>query len=138
MPPNPGIYGRTVGAGGATPSVGVAGSGLNPNCRSIGVTCIDGTICEPLVCGIADSGVRSCWCTTPDWECTPCDFSNGSFRDPPDVIEACPAEAMDEVPCTDELTVCGPVENGEYCACWLNPSDGLSWDCDDAPPHWGL
>jgi hypothetical protein len=92
----------------------------------------------PLICGIADSGRRTCTCMANDWTCTDCDFSNGASAEPPSVIEECPPDVVDELPCTNELSVCGPTDIGEYCACWQSPSDGLSWDCDDPPPHWGL
>jgi hypothetical protein len=52
-------------------------------------------------------------------------------------IPMCPAGVGDEVTCTEELSVCGP-NNGEYCACFRDATDGLIWDCDDPPTTWGI
>jgi hypothetical protein len=128
---------------GGTTSGGSGGEGglivrtCGPSIRPGGIRCEDGLICD-LICGLADSGTRECACHGGQFECTPCDFTNSPFRIPPPEFYACPPGVGDEVPCSEDGTVCGPVEGGDYCACWLSPSDGQSWDCDDPPTSWGL
>jgi hypothetical protein len=129
--------GDRVGGGGFA---GQAPPNTDPQCKGIRTNqpcALDGTMCPNLACGLADSGRRQCNCAT-NWACTSCDNSNSWTSSPPCDILACPAEVADEVPCAEEQTICGPLTNGEYCACWNSPSDGLSWDCDAAPPTWGL
>jgi hypothetical protein len=38
----------------------------------------------------------------------------------------------------DDGQVCGPLADGDYCACYVDPMDGQIWDCDSAPTTWGL
>jgi hypothetical protein len=125
--------------GGSGPG-GVGGTGgVNSDleCRGIrsNMPCaLEGKQCSNLACGLADSGRRTCACAT-NWQCVLCDFTNSPFRDRPAVIPQCPASAADEVACTQQNSVCGPV-GAEYCACYLNPTDGLIWDCDSPPITW--
>jgi hypothetical protein len=125
----------------------VAGSGgMRPintdvECRGIsrGQVCpVEGKMCPNLPCGLADGGRRQCACAGSIWECSSCDFTGSPWVSPPCDILPCPSGIADEVPCMDENTVCSQPSTGEVCACWLSPSDGLSWDCDDPPPTWGL
>lgn len=138
-------YGGMVPSGGSTTTGGLGGVGgasgivnTDPNCRGIRnqMPCaIEGTMCPSLPCGLADSGRRQCACATV-WTCTSCDFSESVFRDRPANIAPCPLEVADEVACTEVNTVCGPVAAGEYCACYLSPTDGPIWDCDSPPSTW--
>lgn len=127
------------GVGGSV-TAGVGGTGgvnVNPECKGIAnnAPCTtDGLMCPNLVCGLADSGRRTCNCAT-NWSCTTCDYTNSPFRDRPAMIPMCPAGIGDEVTCTQLNTVCGPVAS-EYCACYENPLDGLIWDCDSPPSSW--
>jgi hypothetical protein len=126
----------------------IAGSGgarpINTavECRGIsrGQPCpVEGTMCPNLACGLADSGRRHCACAGTIWECSSCDFTGSPWVSRPCDIEPCPPGIADEVACTSEGTLCGPdATTGEFCACWLSPSDGLSWDCDNPPSTWGL
>jgi hypothetical protein len=43
---------------------------------------------------------------------------------------ACPANVADGVACNTKWEVCGPVGT-EFCACYIDPSGYLVWDCDD-------
>jgi hypothetical protein len=132
--------------GGASDPIGGSGGARPINtaaeCRGIsrGMPCpTEGTMCPNLPCGLADGGRRQCACANLIWECTSCDFTGSPWVSPPCDLLPCPAGIADEVACTSEGTVCGPdPSTGEYCACWLSPSDGLSWDCDNPPPTWGL
>jgi hypothetical protein len=76
-----------------------------------------------------------------NWICSDCDFANSQFRDPPPMpIEACPTGVAKEAPCDPSIdgTVCGPLADGDYCACYFDATDGQIWDCDSAPSSWGL
>ena len=126
--------------GGTAPTGGTGGTGDAPNpdpeCKGIsgGAACpIDMKMCPGMACGIADSGRRDCNCAT-NWTCTSCDYTNSPFKDKPADIPAC-TDAADEVPCTTQNQVCGPVGT-EYCACYLDATDGLIWDCDKPPTSW--
>ena len=127
------------GVGGSV-TAGVGGTGgvnTNPECKGISNNqpCVtEGLQCANLICGLADSGRRTCNCAT-NWSCTACDYTSSPFRDRPAIIPACPAGIGDEVTCTQENSVCGPV-GSEYCACYQNPADGLIWDCDNPPSTW--
>jgi len=125
---------------GGTATGGTGGSGTEPNpdpeCKGIksnGACTLAGKACPNLVCGIADSGRRECNCSTT-WTCSACDYTNSPFKDRPADIPMC-SDAADEVPCTTENSVCGPV-GSEYCACYRHPVEGLIWDCDSPPSSW--
>jgi hypothetical protein len=123
--------------GGSTGTGGVAGANGDPECRGIksNMACpLEGKLCSNLSCGLADSGRRNCACAT-NWTCSACDYSSSPFRDRPACLTQCPADAADEVPCTLQNFVCGPI-GAEYCACYSSPSDGLIWDCDSPPSSW--
>jgi hypothetical protein len=141
-PPTGGV-GGIPGSGGTMPIAGVGGIGganSDPECKGIrnGMACaFEGKHCAGLICGLADSGRRTCDCATT-WACTTCDYTNSPFRDRPAMIPPCPADAADEAFCTQEKFVCGPVAPAEYCACYSDPTDGLIWDCDNAPSSWGI
>jgi len=133
--------GGTAGDTGGTTTTGGSGGGggvnTDPECKGIksNMSCpIEGKMCPNLVCGLADSGTRECNCAT-NWTCTSCDYTNSWVRDRPADIPACPAEATDEAPCLENMTVCGPV-GSEYCACYTDATDGLIWDCDSPPSSW--
>jgi hypothetical protein len=116
---------------------GMTGTNSDPECKGIstGAACpIQGKSCPNLVCGLADSGTRSCDCAT-NWTCTSCDYTNSWIKDKPADIQTCPAEAADGVDCLNVMQVCGPVGT-EYCACYEDAKDGLVWDCDKAPSSW--
>lgn len=137
-----GAAGGTGATGGTAPTGGAGGAGgvnSDPECKGIrsNMPCMpEGKDCQSLVCGLADSGTRSCLCAT-NWSCMPCDFTNSMFRDRPAEIPACPPEAADEVACTQLGLVCGP-NGSEYCACYQDATDGLIWDCDSPPSSWGM
>jgi hypothetical protein len=130
-------FGGSGARGGAVESGAGGTAGIRLECKSIGTRCPEGATCASLVCGLADAGSRSCTCMSNAWSCTPCDFT-GSWLETFHEVDDCPPDVADEVPCTAEHVLCGPLTNGEVCACWNSPSDGQSWDCDEAPPTWGL
>ena len=126
--------------GGTAPTGGTAGSAGGPNadpeCKGIksNMACpIPDKMCPNLVCGLADSGTRECNCAT-NWTCSACNYDNSPFKDKPADIPLC-SDAADEVACTTENSVCGPV-GSEYCACYRHPVEGLIWDCDSPPSTW--
>jgi hypothetical protein len=126
--------GDRIGGGGFA---GQAPPNTDPECKGIRTNqpcALDGKMCPNLPCGLADSGRRQCSCAT-NWQCTSCDNSNSWISTPPCDILPCPPEVADEVSCTSEHTVCGPV-GSEYCACYRSPTDGLIWDCDSPPSSW--
>ena len=126
--------------GGVAGSSGAPPVNSDPLCRGIAnqMPCVnDGYMCPSLACGLADSGRRQCVCLV-NWMCTSCDFTSSVFRDRPANIPPCGAGVADEFPCNVENTVCDPVAGGEVCACYLSPTDGLIWDCDNPPSTWGL
>jgi hypothetical protein len=125
-------------SGGTTATGGTSG-GNTDDCKGISRDdpCeSQGLECPDLVCGLADSGSRSCNCATT-WMCSMCDYSNSWLQEMPTDIVACPDTAADEEPCTTNMQVCGPVGN-EYCACYMDAQDGLIWDCDSPPTSWTM
>jgi hypothetical protein len=98
---------------------------------------LEGKQCPNLICGLADSGRRHCDCATT-WQCTACDFTSSPFRDRPPTIPACANGVATQVDCDQENLVCGPLSDGDYCACYQDAIDGRIWDCDSAPSTWGL
>jgi len=109
----------------------------DPECKGIksNQACVlEGKACPNLVCGLGDSGRRECNCAT-NWTCSACDYSSSPFRARPAFIPVCTPDVADEVPCTTENQLCGPV-GPEYCACFSSCTDGLIWDCDNAPSTW--
>jgi hypothetical protein len=135
-----GMSGTATGGSSGTATGGSAGTPAGCTGISRGEACpTEGHMCPGLKCGLADSGTRSCNCVGLIWECESCNFT-GAWTEtkPPDVM-ACPAGIADEIPCTaaQDHLICGPdATTGEYCACWMSPSDGQSWDCDDPPSTW--
>jgi hypothetical protein len=130
----------TPASGGSAGTAAGGTAGANAMCTGVrsNMPCpMDGLVCENLVCGLADSGRRTCNCAT-NWACMSCDYTGAWTEMMPATIEPCPAGVADEVACTTDMTICGPQTNGEYCACWMSPSDGQSWDCDSPPSTWGI
>jgi hypothetical protein len=132
------------GAGGTTAGTtgtggGTAGTGGNdPACKGIstGMACTpEGTNCPVLMCGLADSGSRSCNCATT-WSCTSCDFTNSPFKDKPANITTCTGTEADKIPCTELNAVCEGAAGGEVCACFTDDEGAQIWDCDKAPTSW--
>ena len=129
-------------ATGGTATGGTGGGGNPAECKGISrdMPCtMEGLQCPNLVCGLADSGTRDCNCATT-WMCTSCDFTNSPFRDMPPTIEPCPTGVAPDVSCDPSInnTVCGPLADGDYCACYMDAQDGQIWDCDGAPSSWGI
>ena len=151
--------GGTSPMGGTTPAGGAASGGAAPPGGAAGSTgsgagggadrpvntdpeCVDvrrdtpctpeGKQCPALACGLGNVGRRDCLCATT-WACTSCDSARPM---PPDVeILPCPNDAFDGSACVSEFTVCGPLQNGEYCACFASDG-GLVWDCALPPGTW--
>jgi len=132
-----GVKGGTAGSGPL--AGGTGGSAGGASCVGIksGSPCApDGAQCPNMICGLADTGRRTCNCMTT-WSCTSCNFGSGRFATQPPGIAICGAGTADEVACSDASLVCGPQAGSEYCACYLDPADGLIWDCDAPPSTWG-
>lgn len=128
----------TGGSGGSGTATGGSGGGVPPECKGISrdTPCaMEGLNCPNLPCGLADSGTRECNCAT-NWMCTSCNFTGAWTETKPADVMPCPDGIADEVTCTTDHLICGPQASGEYCACWMSPSDGQSWDCDDPPSTW--
>jgi len=142
-----GVAGGSIGIGGGSASIGKAGPVCAPDdsppaCLGIrpDMPCaLEGVTCGSLICGLADTGSRSCTCAT-EWTCDECDYTQSPFRAPPPTLFACPPEVMDDVPCSEAQIACGPLPNGEVCVCFWEPTcaSGLSWDCGPPPPGWNL
>jgi hypothetical protein len=135
--------GGTATGGTATGGTATGGtSGTPAGCTGIsrGEACpTEGHMCPGLKCGLADSGTRSCNCVGLIWECESCNFAGAWTETKPATVEPCPAGIADEIACTadQDHLICGPdATTMEYCACWMSPSDGQSWDCDDPPSTW--
>jgi hypothetical protein len=110
-----------------------------PECTGIktGEACpTEGTHCEPLVCGLADTGRRTCDCTGLIWTCTPCDFTESPFKDRLECTPACTGAEVDKAGCTVQGAVCDGATGGEACACWPDDESDLIWDCDKPPSSW--
>jgi hypothetical protein len=151
-----GTGGSTSGSGGTgTAGTGTAGTGTSgecaatgtwvappiapPECQGIktGEACpTEGTHCEPLVCGLADTGRRTCDCTGLLWTCTPCDFTESPFKDRLACTPACTGAEVDKAGCTVQGAVCDGATGGEACACWPDDEGDLIWDCDKPPSSW--
>lgn len=145
-----GTGGSTSGSGGT----GTAGTGSGecaatgtwvappiapPECQGIktGEACpTEGTHCEPLVCGLADTGRRTCDCTGLIWTCTPCDFAESPFKDRLACTPTCTGAEVDKAGCTVQGAVCDGATGGEACACWPDDEGDLIWDCDKPPSSW--
>jgi hypothetical protein len=140
--PSGGSAGTPSGGSAGTAAGGTAGTGNPAGCTGIsrGSACpTEGQMCPGLLCGLADSGTRSCNCVGLIWECESCSFVGAWTENPPTTpIEPCPDGIDDEVACTEaqDHLICAPNVNGDTCACWLSPSDGQSWDCDARPSSW--
>jgi len=112
-----------------------------PECTGIktNMACpTEGTHCEPLVCGLADSGRRTCDCTGLIWMCSACDFSNSPFKDRLDCTPQCTGAEVDKASCTVQGAVCDGATGGEACACWPDDEGELIWDCDKPPSSWAM
>jgi hypothetical protein len=136
--------GAGTGASGGEPGTG--GTGGGPVCTGIsnGAPCTpEGGVCEDLICGLLDTGSRSCTCTAAGWDCLRCAF-------PPEVeIVQEPAEALplcegvvEDAPCTEAPYLCRLTEadDTDVCGCYedyVNNSSGATiWDCDSPPNTW--
>jgi hypothetical protein len=139
-PASGGSAGTAAGGSAGTAAGGSAGTPAGCTGISRGEACpTEGHMCPGLKCGLADSGTRSCSCVGLLWECESCNFAGQWTEMKPPTVEPCPAGIADEIACTAEQDhlICGPdATSGEYCACWMSPSDGQSWDCDDPPSTW--
>jgi hypothetical protein len=109
-----------------------------PGCSGIktGAACVtEAQVCEPLACGIADSGRRSCTCTGGVWDCPLCDFAGTPFETVPACLAAtaCTGAEVDKVTCTTQGSIC---QGAEVCVCWPDAEGALIWDCDAPPSVW--
>jgi hypothetical protein len=142
-----GAGGTTGGTGGATGGTGgtaTGGSGggvIPPECKGIstGKACTpEGQACPNLVCGLGDSGSRSCDCMT-NWVCSSCDWTNSPYawaRSKPADITPCTGSEQDGSACTTVDATCEGASNGEACVCFLDDEGALIWDCDRPPGTW--
>ena len=129
--------GTSPGTAGTPSGAGTGSGGASASCKGTksGMACtVEGTDCPGLVCGIADSGTRSCKCET-NWVCAPCDFTNSPFKDKPRDIGTCTIE-QDKVECATEGAACEGAPGGEVCVCFRDDEQQLIWDCDKAPTTW--
>jgi hypothetical protein len=134
-----GTGGSTGGTGGST---GGTGAVVPPECKGIktGMACTpEGQACPNLVCGLGDSGTRSCNCAT-NWSCTPCDWTNSQFawaKSKPADIQPCTGTEADEVACPRLDATCEGAGGGtEACVCFLDDEGMQIWDCDKPPGTW--
>jgi hypothetical protein len=138
-----GTTGGTGGTGGTTAGgTGGAGGGtVPPECKGIstGKACTpEGQACPNLVCGLGDSGSRSCDCMT-NWVCSSCDWTNSPFawaKAKPANITPCTGAEQDDIPCGTLDATCEGAANGEACVCYLDDESEQIWDCDRPPGTW--
>jgi hypothetical protein len=111
------------------PPAGCSGIGTGDACVT------EGQHCEPLACGIADSGRRMCDCTGGVWVCPLCDFTGTPFATKPACLDttACTGAEVDKVPCTTQGSIC---RGSEVCVCWPDDEGSMIWDCDSPPSTW--
>lgn len=110
-------------------------------CRGIrtGMPCmapaVPGTVCNDGLCGVADSGRRSCTCdaTTGNWMCSSCSYDASPFKCPPAGLTACTTEVENQG-CASPCAVCQ--KGTEVCACFWDDEGALIWDCDGPPSSW--
>jgi len=154
--PDPGTGGTPDPGTGGTPDPGAGGSGnvggtvpvggsgpcaappIDPSCRGIatGNACVNaGLHCESLLCGLADSGRRTCDCRAT-WACSACDFTGSVYAERPGSISECTGFEQDRVACAVLGAVCLGAAAGEACACYLDDECNQVWDCDKPPPGW--
>lgn len=136
----------TGGTGGSTGGTGTGGAGgtgttVPPECKGIktGMACTpEGQACPNLVCGLGDSGTRTCNCAT-NWSCTACDWTNSPFpwaKSKPAGTTTCTGAEQDGITCTTLDATCEGAANGEACVCYLDDEGMQIWDCDKPPGTW--
>jgi len=150
-----GAAGGTGGAGGTTGGTGTGGTGTGgtgtggtgggttvpPECKGIstGKACTpEGQACPNLVCGLGDSGSRSCNCAT-NWSCTACDWTNSPFawaKAKPAGTTTCTGAEQDGIACGTLDATCEGAANGEACVCYIDDEGAQIWDCDKPPGTW--
>lgn len=142
-----GTGGSTGGSGGTTGGTsgtgGGAGASTDPACKGISsnAMCTNvGLSCPGLVCGLGDSGARTCDCTGT-WACTACNWDNTTFpwaMSKPADITPCLGTEQDKIACTTLDATCENGGNGgtEACVCFLDDEDNQIWDCDRPPGTW--
>jgi hypothetical protein len=136
-----GTTGGTGGTGGSS-TAGTGGTGtVPPECKGIrtNMACSpEGQACPNLVCGLGDSGTRSCNCAT-NWSCTACDWANSPYewaKSKPANITTCTGAEQDGIACTTLDATCEGAANGEACVCFLDDEGTQIWDCDKPPGTW--
>lgn len=138
-----GTGGATGGTGGATGGAGGTGGGTTvpPECKGIstGKACTpEGQACPNLICGLGDSGTRTCNCAT-NWMCTPCNWDNTPYewaRAKPAGIMPCTGSEADGVSCGTLDATCEGAAAGEACVCFIDDEGAQIWDCDKPPGTW--
>jgi hypothetical protein len=133
------------GTGGSTGGTGTGGTGggttVPPECKGIstGKACTpEGQACPNLVCGLGDSGSRSCDCAT-NWMCSACDWTNSPFawaKSKPTDIVPCSGAEQDGITCATLDATCEGAANGEACVCYIDDEGEQIWDCDKPPGTW--
>jgi hypothetical protein len=107
----------------------------DPECAEIrsNMPCaLEGKECPSVACGPDLAFRRDCVCAT-NWTCTACD-SPFPTRPGPEILP-CPNDAVHGGACVTAQSVCGPLDCGVYCACYLGDA-GLIWDCAAPPSSW--
>jgi hypothetical protein len=136
-----GATGGTGGSTGATGGTGGTGTTVPPECKGIktGMSCTpEGQACPNLVCGLGDSGSRTCNCAST-WNCTACDWTNSPYawaKSKPANITTCSGAEQDGIACTMLDATCEGAANGEACVCFLDDEGAQIWDCDKPPGTW--
>jgi hypothetical protein len=130
------------GTGGSSSGTG-GGATTDPNCKGIstGAACANmGLHCEPLVCGLGDSGSRTCDCNGT-WSCTACNWDNTPYAwamAKPADITTCTGTEQDGASCPTLDATCEGAPNNEACVCYLDDEDSQIWDCDKPPGTWAM
>jgi hypothetical protein len=95
---------------------------------------LEGKECRAVACGADEAFRRDCFCLT-NWTWTSCD---NPFPTRPGVdIPLCPDDVVDGGECVTDRSVCGPLDNGEYCVCYAGDAGvALVWDCEAPPDPW--
>ncbi len=146
----------SVGAGGSAPAGECVATWPNPintacgSVKNLGACTTAGQVCGDLVCGIGDSGRRSCTCTAAlTWDCPAgqCDFSQSQFKDKTTLTKSqCAGTEIDKAACGTSggspIPLCGMCEglpSGEICVCvWDSSKSKQYLDCDKPPVGLGL
>jgi hypothetical protein len=130
------------GTGGSTSTAGTCTNppdNPDPACKSISsnMACSPtGTMCPDKLCGIADTGIRSCSCTDGLWKCVPCSFECSPFKNPPATVPACAGQTKGATcQASERGNVCSESAT-RICACWEDDEGALIWDCDSRPSSW--